>query len=435
VYYAYNDYLGSILTLTDKTGAIAAKQNFDAWGRYRNPDDWTYNNVPVQPVWLYRGFTGHEHVAQFALINMNGRMYDPVLGRMLSPDNYVPLLWNTQGYNRYSYANNNPLVYVDPDGNFFFVPIIIGAIIGGYSGYEMGVAHGATGWNMFGYIAGGAAIGGVSGLAGGAVAVGIGQNLAFAGAGLVGAAVGGAVGGAISGSGFAALGGGNIIDGAWKGALSGLGGGAVGAYIGGGIGAFAGGATAGAVGSALNGGDAGDIIGSAFIGGAISWGSYNVEQEVAYRQYNKGSAPFGKLTREAFEKISVAAQRSFARGRETAGWILDNGDIGDITYGGRGEIAVPFKPANGVAFFHTHPNDPGTIEFQSINDVFLKMDKNYVIGWKNIYENNPNIHPFPVGSTLNYSPDYIYRTIMPSLLTTYQNNLNPYPYYWFYFGR
>ncbi len=125
VYYAYSDYLGSILTLTDNTGAIAAKQNFDAWGRYRNPDDWTYNNVPVQPVWLYRGFTGHEHLAAFALINMNGRMYDPVLGRMLSPDNYVPLPWNTQGYNRYSYANNNPLVYVDPDGNFFWLAIPI----------------------------------------------------------------------------------------------------------------------------------------------------------------------------------------------------------------------------------------------------------------------------------------------------------------------
>lgn len=102
VNYAYNDYLGNILTLTDNTGTVVAKQNFDAWGRYRNPDNWTYNSVPAQPVWLYRGFTGHEHLAQFALINMNGRMYDPVIGRMLSPDNNVPLPWNTQGYNRYS---------------------------------------------------------------------------------------------------------------------------------------------------------------------------------------------------------------------------------------------------------------------------------------------------------------------------------------------
>lgn len=135
VYYAYNDYLGSILTLTDNTGAIIAKQNFDPSGRYRNPDNWTYNNIPSQPDWLYRGFTGHEHLVTFALINMNGRMYDPVLGRMLSPDNYVPDPWNTQGYNRYGYANNNPLVYTDPDGNFFFLaPIIVGSVLGAFLG-------------------------------------------------------------------------------------------------------------------------------------------------------------------------------------------------------------------------------------------------------------------------------------------------------------
>lgn len=49
---------------------------------------------------------------------MNARLYDPVLGRMLSPDNYVGE--GTQGFNRYSYANNNPLKFVDPDGNFAF---------------------------------------------------------------------------------------------------------------------------------------------------------------------------------------------------------------------------------------------------------------------------------------------------------------------------
>jgi RHS repeat-associated protein len=53
----------------------------------------------------------------FGLINMNGRMYDPVLGRMLSPDNYVSLPEHTQGYNRYTYALNNPLIITDPSGD------------------------------------------------------------------------------------------------------------------------------------------------------------------------------------------------------------------------------------------------------------------------------------------------------------------------------
>lgn len=47
---------------------------------------------------------------------MNGRLYDPLIGRMLSPDNYVDDATNTQSYNRYSYVANNPLKYTDPSG-------------------------------------------------------------------------------------------------------------------------------------------------------------------------------------------------------------------------------------------------------------------------------------------------------------------------------
>jgi RHS repeat-associated protein len=52
----------------------------------------------------------------FGLINMNGRMYDPVIGRVLSPDIAVQAPGYTQSYNRYSYCMNNPLRYTDPSG-------------------------------------------------------------------------------------------------------------------------------------------------------------------------------------------------------------------------------------------------------------------------------------------------------------------------------
>ena len=53
-------------------------------------------------------------------VEANARLYDPVLGRFLSPDPYVQAPDNTQNYNRYSYALNNPLAYTDPDGEFFW---------------------------------------------------------------------------------------------------------------------------------------------------------------------------------------------------------------------------------------------------------------------------------------------------------------------------
>jgi len=130
-YSVYTDQLGSILTVTaDDDGAtVVAQQNFDAWGRNRNSVDWSYTEASTPdfqsynyrcpsrvPNWLYRGYTGHEMLPEFGLINMNGRMYDPLLGRMLSPDNGVQEPFSTQAYNRYSYAWNNPFKYNDPTG-------------------------------------------------------------------------------------------------------------------------------------------------------------------------------------------------------------------------------------------------------------------------------------------------------------------------------
>ncbi len=49
---------------------------------------------------------------------MNGRVYDPILGRFLSPDPNVQVVTDLQSYNRYSYVLNNPLRYTDPTGYF-----------------------------------------------------------------------------------------------------------------------------------------------------------------------------------------------------------------------------------------------------------------------------------------------------------------------------
>ncbi len=130
LYYTITNYLGSILIITDKDGNIEEEANYDAWGRMRNPDNWTYSGTQPLSI-LYRGFTGHEMLPHFALINMNGRMYDPVLGRMLSPDNFVQDPGNPQFYNRYAYCLNNPLKYTDPSGEFIWA-IVAFIVRGGY---------------------------------------------------------------------------------------------------------------------------------------------------------------------------------------------------------------------------------------------------------------------------------------------------------------
>ncbi len=73
---------------------------------------------------LQRGYCGHIHYDHFGLIDMGGRVYDPILGRFLSPDPYVQAPENSQNFNRYSYCLNNPLKYTDPTGEFVWWPVI-----------------------------------------------------------------------------------------------------------------------------------------------------------------------------------------------------------------------------------------------------------------------------------------------------------------------
>ena len=120
-YHAFTDNLGSILSVLDENGTKVFDASYDAWGR---------QTVTLNSIGLHRGFTGHEMLSEFDIINMNqrslsrsgesnGRLYDPVLGRFLSPDNYVQMPDNSQNFNRYSYCLNNPLKYTDPSGNLF----------------------------------------------------------------------------------------------------------------------------------------------------------------------------------------------------------------------------------------------------------------------------------------------------------------------------
>ncbi|NLI23527.1 MAG: hypothetical protein GX419_02315 [Bacteroidales bacterium] len=148
-YYALlRDYLGSITQILNTANYLVSEYSFDAWGRRRNPSDWSYNLAGQPPLMAGRGYTGHEELPWFNLINMNGRLYDPLVARFLSPDNYVQAPDFTQNFNRYTYCLNNPLVYVDPSGEFIFIiPNISWSKKGGLSigiSFVFGIPSGAS---------------------------------------------------------------------------------------------------------------------------------------------------------------------------------------------------------------------------------------------------------------------------------------------------
>ncbi len=115
VHYIHKDHCGSWTVISDSYGNIEQENHFDAWGLCQDPDHLMFD----------RGFTGHEHIRGVNLINMNGRIYDPLTSSMLSPDNNIQMPDFSQNFNRYAYCLNNPLMYTDPDGNTSFESIVM----------------------------------------------------------------------------------------------------------------------------------------------------------------------------------------------------------------------------------------------------------------------------------------------------------------------
>ena len=120
------NHLGSVTRIYNTSGTAVFSAYYDPWG---------VQTVTTNTIGYNRGYCGHEMLNDFQLINMNGRLYDPYIARFLSTDNYVQLPTSAQSFNRYSYCLNNPLKYVDPDGEWFGLDDLLIAMTGFTSGY------------------------------------------------------------------------------------------------------------------------------------------------------------------------------------------------------------------------------------------------------------------------------------------------------------
>ena len=222
--------------------------------------EWTYRSseascalgqCPAGP--FTRTYTGHEELWQFGVLNakavdereqsrmyfgyaerkqarliVNARLYNPYIGRFISPD---PLL-NSEGgpldFNPYVYARNNPYRYIDRDGEWFLLAL---ALAGGIYNVVDNRLNIHNFGDAFSFFAVGAAAGVASGVLVAAVPVAIGG---FAGGAILGS-IGGAVNGFILGGGNSLVLGKNFWGGTFSGFLQGALSGAVVGGIAGGI--------------------------------------------------------------------------------------------------------------------------------------------------------------------------------------------------------
>ncbi len=112
--FLHGDHLGSVDLISDVNGIVDERKGYDVFGNAR-AGDWKSPLLGAFST-TTRGFTGHEHLQEVGLIHMNGRSYDPRLGRFTSVDPYIQFPHNSQSLNGYIYVLNNPLSGTDPTG-------------------------------------------------------------------------------------------------------------------------------------------------------------------------------------------------------------------------------------------------------------------------------------------------------------------------------
>lgn len=104
----YTDPQGTPLVKTDAQGNIIAQYDYTPYGNSVT----SLGNPPDGP-----GYTGQVNDPETGLINMQARYYQP-FGRFPSPDAASPSPGNIYSFNRYAYANNNPIINADPTGMY-----------------------------------------------------------------------------------------------------------------------------------------------------------------------------------------------------------------------------------------------------------------------------------------------------------------------------
>ena len=124
----HTDFLGSPVAETNATGTVTRVERYTPYGE---PSDMQLDAGP--------GFTGHATDVATGLTNMQQRYMDAELGRFLTPDPVGPEEDFINHFNRYNYAQNNPVRYTDPDGRA--VDTIVDA---GFAVYDTGKLLGAT---------------------------------------------------------------------------------------------------------------------------------------------------------------------------------------------------------------------------------------------------------------------------------------------------
>ncbi|MEK5520917.1 DNRLRE domain-containing protein [Heyndrickxia sp. FSL W8-0423] len=150
---------GDITSVTDEAGTVVASFEYDSWGNTVKESGTFASSVPFR-------YAGYRYDPETKLYYLQQRYYNPEIGRFLTLDPVLGDKENPITQNGYAYADNNPIMLVDPDGEWAWMAV--GAVLGGISAYKSANKKSLKGWKKWGYVAGGTALGAVGGVGAGA---------------------------------------------------------------------------------------------------------------------------------------------------------------------------------------------------------------------------------------------------------------------------
>jgi RHS repeat-associated protein len=119
IFWLISDHLGTPRMIAERTGKLEGIKRSDylPFGESANSLGGRATSQGYAGESVRQGFTSKEEDSETGLDYFEARYYSPSQGRFISVDKGETTLFEPQSLNRYRYAGNNPLYYIDPDGN------------------------------------------------------------------------------------------------------------------------------------------------------------------------------------------------------------------------------------------------------------------------------------------------------------------------------
>ena len=125
-YYFQKNLQGDVVRILNSSGTVVTEYTYDAWGKVLTTTGTMASTVGKYNPFRYRSYY---YDTETGFYYLQSRYYDPTVGRFINADVYVATGQGIVGNNMYAYCGNNPVIYIDADGENPIIAIPLEKIV------------------------------------------------------------------------------------------------------------------------------------------------------------------------------------------------------------------------------------------------------------------------------------------------------------------